>query len=89
MSIAQVIMDEREGCIRILRRRSGEGNYKLTDKRIGSIITALVDVGDSSPLTNWILAPVINEPRLESAASEETFASSAVLIPFNDYAQRK
>lgn len=58
LKIARIVLDERDEKIRLVRIGGGLREYKLTDKRIGLIVDALVKIGDSSPLTNWVFSPV-------------------------------
>jgi hypothetical protein len=87
MSIVRVVMDERENKIHVIRKKDGERSYKLTDRRISAVITALVEIGDQTPLTNWILAPAAESQRPRILGSSGGF-SQAVVIPIHDFAEK-
>ena len=89
MSIVQVVMDERENKIRVIRRKAGERTYKLTDRRISAVISALVEIGDQTPLTNWILAPAMSESQRNSFIANHPASSQAVVIPIHEFAERE
>ncbi len=88
MSIVQIVMDERENRIRVIRGKVGERTYRLTDKRISAVITALVEIGDRTPLTNWILAPAVESQRPCILESSGGF-SQAVVIPVHEFSEKQ